>query len=228
MTLPMDRFRPRPLMWLAASGTADVTARRLAPMDTPQPVPTVAWRAARAGLVVHDRFMPWDAVVSLHLELGSVGFAGLRRAGGCILGAADGTRYRLEGSAEDWATLCAQISNQAVDRLERRASPHALPIPGMSPLPTPVSQAPAPQAVPEHRSTATRAWAWYQLTAALGTLAAILLLSLAMLLFPVRSLLLGHVVFADFVWVVPMVLALEVARLGWVRRRRTRHGSAVE
>lgn len=214
--LPMDRSRPRPALWLAASGTTDATARRLGPSEVAShPAPTVAWRAAGAGLVVHDRFMPWDGVVSLHLELGPTGFAGLRRASSCVLEAADGERYRLEGSAEDWATLCAQIANHAAERVPGFPSPHALPFPGLSP--------PAASAVPTaptgRRVAARAGWRW--LTGALGTLSAILFLVMATLLFPVRFLLTGSVGFPDFVWVVPVVLALEAARLGWLCRRRS-------
>lgn len=170
-----------------------------------QAAPESDWQVIATGLRVRGRLRLWSEVVSLQVDLQRTGPA--RDALPGRIGLRDGTALRLVGPRARWLALLAHTSP-------------ALAPAASGPVVAPRFPARAVSADPSPASPGLLRRLWYRASGALGAGLALALMTAAMLLFPTRVLVEGRVWFADFVWVVPVVLSLEIGRAARLRMRR--------
>gem|GEM_PF-5210645 len=177
-----------------------------------QAAPESDWQVIATGLRVRGRLRLWSEVVSLQVDLQRAGPA--RDALPGRIGLRDGTALRLVGPRARWLALLAHTS-PALTPASRGAPLSAAA--ARSFIPT------VPAGAPDRSAEGSPGFLrrlWYRASGAIGAGVALALMTAAMLLFPTRVLVEGRVWFADFVWVVPVVLSLEIGRAARLRMRR--------
>lgn len=178
-----------------ARSTARVPLRAVAESD---------WQSLPGGLRVRGRLRPWTDIIVVQLDLRTAARGDLSGR----LGLRDGNSVRLIGPRDRWLSLLDGAAHRGL----------VLP-------PAAASVEPRTRARPARKRARTPgviARLWWRMSGLLGSAFALALIGAAVLLYPTRTLVEARVWFPDFVWLVPLVLALEIARAARLRRLRGR------